>query len=510
MVGPKWTPPPGPVMEEFQAASGGRLTGQPTDPRTWWTVFNDSTLNGLVDKAYTENLDVQAAGMRIVQARAALSINKWALVPLPTASAGITRSKFSQNLSPELTINPPTVPLPIPPAILPSVSYVPYLTVYDMSTAALWEPDIWGKQRRNLRAAKANVDAVTSEYHQALVALSGDVASNYIKYRTLGQQRARLEEDIETLNEVAKAAEERKTQDADSALAQTILKETQAKVPTLEAAQQQTENALCVLLGMPPQDLRCIIAKSSKIPRAPKKVAIGVPADLLRRRPDVMAAGSQVALELEKLGVAKARIYPSLSLFGVVGQRSTASSQIFDNNSWRGAVGGSVDITGLLVYPVTQNLTRAQNARLQEAVFAYQNAVLNAAREVENSAVAFVKTQDQLPLYNKSAESASEAVKSSLAQYKEGKSDFASVIVSCQYLVSQRDLEVQTRGMNSLSLVAMYRALGGGWQTDGCREIASEKTKKELESRTEFKSFDGPTKLRPIGPTAEPPPAKQQ
>jgi NodT family efflux transporter outer membrane factor (OMF) lipoprotein len=419
----------------------------------------------------------------------------------------VARSKASQIMKPDVNVSLPPPLEALAGKELVQVGLVPYLNTYSMSTAAMWEPDIWGKNTRRYRSGKAMVDVAVADLHGALVSLSAEMANNYVLYRTFAKQRSRLQDNVGLLEEALKAAEARQgdLHDADVALARTLLADTRSKIPPLEAGQRQAENAMCVLLAIPPQDLKPMLGSSIRIPGAPKAVCAGVPADLLRRRPDVRRAESECAAQCEQIGVAKARIYPSFSLVGLVGYKSTLSSKLTDPNSWTGAISGGVDITGLLTYPVTKELQRMESERFQALVFGYQQAVLNAVREAENAATAFAKSQDQLGIVSGGAKSAKDASQASIRQYKDGKADFTYVLNSYQYLVSQQDQEAKVRGQVALNLVATYRALGGGWESDRPREVVTEQTKKDLKQNSEFRSFNGERRFDPICPTAPPP-----
>src|SRR5215212_7710774 len=367
-VGPNYMRPAAPVESAWIDDANPRLKSEGQLLSAWWTVFNDPALNQLIQTAYQQNLTLRQAGARILEARAQLGIARGELFPqTQNVFAQYSRNKLSNKIA-----NPPAAQ---------------WFSQWDVGATASWELDFWGRFRRAIEAADAELDASVEDYDDVLVVLLSDVATNYVQYRTFEQRLAyaranagfqRKSYDLATDKLQHGATTERDQQQAKQALEQT-----EALIPVLEIGKRQAANRLCVLLGMPPTNLDQILGPGAGVPTTPPDVIFGVPCDLLRRRPDVRRAERQVAAQSARIGVATSNLYPHISLIGTLGYEAENFSDLFSSRSFFGSIGPSVR-WDILNYGRLVNGIRVQDALFQTRVLDYQNAVLRAGREVED------------------------------------------------------------------------------------------------------------------------------
>ena len=447
-VGPDYRRPPAPVAEKWIDADDERVSSETTDLSGWWTVFNDAQLNELVLRASQQNLTLRQAGFRVLQARAQLGIARGNLFPQSQGAEGdylrngLSTAQANRSFIPE-----------------------PFYSQFDVGFAAAWEIDFWGRFRRAIEAADASLNASVEGYDGVLVTLLGDVASNYVQLRAIEQQLVYVTTNIalqrETLG-IAKARfEGGDATELDVEQAQSILSQTESQIPQLEIQRRTVNNALCVLMGMPVEDLETMLGRGP-IPSAPVDVAVGVPADLLRRRPDVRRQERLAAAQAAYIGVAEAEFYPALSITGNVGWGAANFSDLLGPKSFQGNVGPSFQ-WNLLNYGRILNNVWLQEATFQEAVAAYQQTVLQANQEAENGIIQFLRSQQQAKFLAQSVASADKAVLVAAVQYKGGLTDYNRVATLQQNLVQQQNLYAQAQSNIALGLIQIYRALGGGW-----------------------------------------------
>lgn len=448
-VGPNFKPPPGPVAAHWIDANDPRVSSQTADLAQWWTVFNDPVLNALVQTAYRQNLTLKDAGYRVLQARAQLGIARGGLFPQTQAMNG---DYYRQAISRDSA----------------NRSFVGqrFYDQWDYGFSLSWELDFWGRFRRMIEYAGDTMNASIENYNAALVTLVGDVATAYIQIRTLERQIELTQQNLRLQQETLVLAEARfrggNTSDLDVEQARTIVNQTASQVPMLEISLRTANNQLCVLLGMPPEDLRKLLGPGA-IPIAPKEAVAGVPADLLRRRPDVRQAEYAAAAQSAQIGVAMSELYPHISITGTLDYQSQSLRNLISPGSFQGTAGPTYT-WNLLNYGRLFNNVRYQQALFQQLVVDYQNTVLSAAQEVENGMVTFVKSQEQAVALEASVVAAQEAVKIAVAQYRGGMVTFNWVAQLETTLVAEQNLLAQTRGQIAEGLVDVYRALGGGWE----------------------------------------------
>jgi len=459
-VGPEYRRPAAAVADDWIDAADARLTSEPAECRRWWAVFGDDTLDQLVDLAYRQNVSLREAGFRILEAREQRAVVAGRLFPQTQALLGdFTQTQRSARTA---TFRRSSS------AIESGNVGLRNLSSWRLGTTLAWELDFWGGFRRAIEAADARLDASIEGYDHVLVLLIAEVATAYVDYRTVDQRLAFARGNAEEQEESARIAAARlKVKAIDSEIdapqAKSNLARTRAAIEALETARRQHTNRLCVLLGMPPQDLESLLQGTKPVPVAPESVAIGVPAELLRRRPDVRRAERLVAALCAEIGVAQSNLYPRFALNGSMALEAAQFSNLFSADAWGGEVGPSfrwnVLNHGRLVHAV-----RVQDARFQQQVAAYQQTVLLANEEAENAIVAFLNFHDQLKLLDEGVQEAQEAVRVAQAKYRAGDIDFNRVFTVEQLLISQQDQLASAQGDLADSLIQLYRSLGGGWE----------------------------------------------
>lgn len=448
-VGPNYGRPQAPVATDWINASDQRFRSDDDHLDDWWTVFNDPVLNTLVINTYDQNLTLREAGFRVLQARAARGIAVGTLFPQVQECFG----GFSRNQVSKRTANS---------------SFLPnrYFDQWDFGFDMAWELDFWGRFRRAIEAADADLDESVESYDDVLVTLIGDVAATYVEVRTLQRRitlaKANVELQTQTLGFANARFKGGTASELDVDQAQSNLSQTKALIPQLEISLRQAENRLCVLMGMPPEELTSRLG-SGPIPVAPVQVAIGVPASLLSRRPDIRAAERRVAAQSARVGVATTDLYPHIAITGTIAVSSEKFSNLLQNEAVNGSLGPSFR-WNILNYGRLRNNIRLQDAKLEELIATYQQTVLIAHEEVENGLIQFLKGQERAQNLDDSVVASDKAVKISLAQYKGGAVDFNRVALVEQNLVTQQDLQTQAQGAIAQGLIQAFRALGGGWQ----------------------------------------------
>lgn len=448
-VGPNYGRPPAPVAEDWIDAADKRIREEDGDLSQWWTVFHDPVLNNLIQNAAEQNLTLREAGFRVLMARAQMGIALGELFPQTQISDGDFTSKgVSVNVA-----NRQATP-------------ERWFGQWDYGFGLAWELDFWGRFRRALEAADDELDASIEDYDDVLVTLLADVGTNYVQYRTYERRIELAESSVKLFEKMLQVPEARfKGNDSDRVpvdVATANLAQARALVPQLEIGKRVAQNRLCILLGMPPRDLEAELGKAP-IPVAPVDVAVGIPADLLRRRPDVRRAEREAAAQCARIGIAESDFYPAISLNGTLGWSAEDLNNLFDEPSFRGTAGPSFR-WNILNYGRLVNNVEFQDAHFQELVTRYQQTVLQANNEVEDALVAFLKSQEQAKELHISSSAWRDGTSLMNAQYKGNMVDFTLVGYFQQNVLEQQDQAAQAEGNIALSLVQVYRALGGGWQ----------------------------------------------
>lgn len=446
-VGPNYQRPPAPIANEWIDSRARGVNPATEDLNYWWAAFRDPVLNSLIGQAYQQNLTLRSAGTRILAARAQRNIAVGTFFPQTQQAFGdINHNQTSANVS-----------NPFPKRIFDDNAVGGNLS---------WELDFWGRFRRGIEAANADLDASIENYDDALVILIGEVASTYVELRVFQQRLRYVADNIVIQTELAKQADQRFEGGAgrkiDTGQMRSNLRDTMALKEQYEIGLRQANNRLCVLLGMPVRDLVPELGPGD-IPIAPPEVAVGMPADLLRRRPDLRRAERLVAAQSARIGIAVSNLYPRISLIGALGYEAQNFGDLFSSKSFIGSIGPSLR-WDILNYGRLLNGIRLQDALFQTAAVDYQNAVLTAGREVEDGLVFFLRSQSQTRQLAESAAEAKIAAEEAVVLSKDVKFDLNRAFVTSNFLVQQQDKLAQARGNIALGFIQIYKALGGGWQ----------------------------------------------
>jgi NodT family efflux transporter outer membrane factor (OMF) lipoprotein len=485
MVGPDYQKPEAPAIAEWIGPDNSRVTRQPAAQTEWWKIFDDPVLNSLVDKAYQQNLTLQSAGLRILQARAQLGVAVSGLYP-QLQQVGASYTNVEQSLNGLLPVERDR-------------NFDFYQTGFDVG----WELDLWGKFRRSIEASNRNVHATIAAYDDFLISLVAEVARTYVSIRSLDQRLKLARENVRIQERTLQITDVRfragVVTGLDVAQARALLRDTQSLIPSLEASITQAKNALSVLLGQPPDQLPTELSEPADIPSVPSEVAVGLPAELMRQRPDIQLAEFQLAAQSARIGVATADLYPHFSLMGSIGTQSTEFSRLFDRQSgaWLAGPSFSWDIFN---YGRIRNRVRTEDARFQELVANYRNTVLRAAQEVEDSIAAYLRGQEQVAFLAESVSAAKRSTDLSLIQYRDGAVDFIRVLDSERFLVQQQDNLAAAQGNVVINLVSLYKGLGGGWQIRDGKPFVPPDIQKEMITRT---NWDGILPEQPGQPPEE-------
>ncbi len=490
MVGPDFSSPDAPVAEQWLEAGDPAVRTDRQDYAAWWSAFNDPTLSSLVDRAYHQNLSLAAAGTRVIEARATLGVAIGQFYPQQQQlGGGVTYNQFSKA---DATTNPVG-------ALDNNIWRA------NLGAQVGWELDFWGKFRRGVESASAAYLASIATYDDVLVTLLGDVTTTYIGIRTLQVQIDIARENVVRQKRALQVARDRFEGGASTLLdvyqAQNVLAQTEAAIPQLTAQLQQGEAALRVLLGMTPEALNALLAGPRTVPVPPGDVAVGIPADLVRRRPDIRAAELKAAAQSAKIGMTKAQLFPAFSLTGAFGGAASSFNeipvgQVFTGNAITFAFGPTFSWP-ILNYGQITNQVRVQDARLQALLLDYQNTVLKAQKEVESGLAGFLNGRKQIELLRASVRAANGALRVAMDQYSLGTRDFTTVLTAEQNLYTAQSNLAGAEGNLATSLTNVFRALGGGWQIRGDREFVDDKVRQQMRSRTNWGT---------VLPAAGPPP----
>jgi outer membrane protein, multidrug efflux system len=446
-VAPRYQKPTAPVAPQWATSQmRGVSTGEPA--AQWWTTFNDSQLAGLVKRAIDGNLDLQLAAAHLAEARAARGVVRAGLFPSVEGGTSVTRNR-------QRAITGPGGATPVE------------FNNFEGHFDAAWELDVFGRIRSGVRAATADVTATEEERNAVLVSLLGEVGRTYTELRGLQLRLAIAEKNIRTQTETLEVTQERMKAglgtDLDVQRAAAQLETTQASVPALQSGIQTTIHRLSVLIGQEPGSLIAELSSSAPVPVIPPEVPIGLRSELLQRRPDLKASEAEVASATARVGEAKAELFPSFVLFGTAGRQA---AQLHDITLGMGnffSAGPAISVPIFTGGRIRSNI-RVQDARLQQSVIRYKSAVLTALEETEDALVNYSNEQSRRERLEHAVQSNEEAVKLSTDRYRAGLTDFLSVLDAQRELYANEDLLAQSLTSQTLDLIALYKALGGGWE----------------------------------------------
>jgi len=504
-VGPHYRPPTPELPDRWHEPAAEGLAAGDASLQAWWQVFEDETLSSLIKRAAEGNLDLRMAVLRIREARALRGVAAGELLPSLGGQGSYQRSKSSANgplafpqgpgkgemfgntmargitgnsLGNVLAAIAPDTPgvtnsvangligmLPSPPGTAETDETNLLATGFDAS----WEIDVFGGIRRKVESADAALEVSVEDYRGMLVTLLAEVATTYIEIRTLQSEIESTRQNIalqkETLSLTqARLAVELATE-LDVQQAETNLATTESQLPQLESALSISMYRLSVLIGQEPHALCDELEAKVPIPVPPTEVLVGVPTDILRRRPDIRSAERRLAAQTARIGVAVSALYPQFTLSGTFGFESTDFNHALDARSISYGFGPSVRWN---IFDGLRNLNRiaAQEAATHQSYVLYQRTLLMALQEVENSLVAYKREQARRDALVRAAEAAQRSVKLAETLYRNGLVDFQNVLDAQRSLVHLQNALAHSRGQVAINLVSLYKALGGGWSPE--------------------------------------------
>ena len=474
-VGPNYHAPETKAPAKWSEPLAGGETNSAAATADWWKHFHDTELDSLIGRAVSSNLDLRIAQSRVRDARAQYGAAFANFGPTVDASGSYARSLQSKH-------QPILGSLPLPAS-------VPFENnVYQAGLDASWEIDIFGGQRRAVEAAKAQLSASEFNQRDVLVTLLGEVARNYVDLRGYQQQLAIANQNIAAQENSLAITQNRFTNglatDLDVQQAKTVLASTRANVPTLEAAIETTTHALEVLLEQQPGTLQTELAAASPIPAQPPLVPVGLPSELLLRRPDIRSAERQLAAATANIGVAESDYFPKFSLTGNFGYESVSASDWFTSGSKMWSVGPTVQWRLFDMGRIRANV-KIQNARQEQALATYEQTVLTAFEEVENNLVLYAKEQVRRSSLQDAVASSQKSLDTSDKLYANGLTDFLHVLDAERSLYQAQDALVQSDRAISANLIALYKSLGGGWETQSPLVSASAANANQTDSNRE-------------------------
>ncbi len=457
----------------------------------WWQQFNDPTLNQLVEMASQQNLDLEAAGLRIVQARSLLGISTGLQYPqVQTVSGNLARA---------------------------------YVNDQGVNNAALsfdagWEMDIWGKYARGIESAEAGYYASIASYHDIMVTITSEVARNYINYRTFQERILLSRRNIEIQERVVNITQVQfdsgNVTELDVQQAKNQLFNTKAAQPSLEIAMKQSRTALALLMGVLPEDVEKLLQSDgfaqrmadyenqfkssgrkpalsgnderSIVPRPPL-LDDKVDANLVMRRPDLQVSEMQARAQSAQIGVAETALYPSFTLFGSIGIDSTVpDGSSFSFSDSLTMVAGPSFSWNIFQYGRVKNNIRFEDARFQETITNYNKKVLQAVNEVTNALEAYDLYLEQKSLRLQSVNSSIRAFNISMTQYENGQISFERLLNSVEKMTRAEDSYATIKGNVANQVVALYKALGGGWEAQTGKPFLSETVAKQMQDRSDW------------------------
>jgi len=431
--------------------AGGEILG-PVDEAAlsqWWTVFNDPILTSLEERALKSNLDLRTALSNIEQARANRLSASGSSLPSVTVMGSSTGNRSSNWLT------------------AANSSGGSLTAANSAELQASWEPDFFGAIRKNVASHDASIQAAQEGLRNTMVTLTAELATDYINLRSYQAQLAVTQSNLVKYRETYEMTLEKRRSglaaDLDVTQALETVQSTEATIPALETSIQQTMNAMAILLALRPGALDAELAESKPIPVVSAEVAVGIPADLLRRRPDVKQAERQVAAQSLQVGVAKANLYPTFTLTATFLTSVENLLNVFSPAGIGSAVAGSVEQT-ILNRRALHAQVKLQNALLDQYEIAYDSTLLGAVKDVENSLYVFGKDQVKRKSLADAADSAEQAAEMSRELYASGKEGFLTVEDSERNVLSAQNSLVQANATVDTDLIALYKAMGGGWK----------------------------------------------
>jgi len=482
LVGPDYAQPDIELAPDWYQREFAAPASAADDHRLWWKMLGEPELNRLIDVALQANNSLEIAGLRVLESRAQLGIATGSQYPqAQVVAGGATSIGASKN------------------AANTAAGDLRY-TQFDAGISASWEVDFWGRFKRGVEAADAAYLGSQAAYDEVLLLVTAQVARTYLSIRTIEAQLSITQGNItsqqRSFDIVDVQFRNGNTSELDVLQAKTLLLSTQATIPALQADLRQAKNALSTLLGKAPGPMNDLLSSDGKIPLVPEALVAGLPADVLRQRPDVRKAEYLAMVQNANVGVASANLYPSFSIGGSLGLVAAGSTnttqtgqsgldQLFKSDSLTYAAGPSF-VWPFLNYGRIKNTIRVQDARLQQALIAYREAVIQAAREVEDAFVILDGARRQDSILAETITVAARANDVALLRFREGFADYQRVLDAQQALFTQQGRYVGNKSNIVSGFIALYVSLGGGWQAQDSKPLVSEDSLNMMRERTNW------------------------
>lgn len=452
-VGPNYKTPETPVSESFANKKQGSYSSEKTISE-WWRKFNDSKLTSLVERGLSNNHDLRIAAARVEEARALRRQVRFDFFPTVTSSGGYTNSRSSLARS----------------GGFPGVSRD--AEVYDVGLDATYELDIWGRVRRSNWAARFDVEAAEALRHDTMVLLSAEIARAYLELRGLQNQLAVAQRNAQNQRDTLKLTESLlqggRGTELDTSRARAQLNSTLAAIPSIESAIAQDIHRISVLVGEQPSALTPELSKPKPMPSLPSLVRIGNPAELLRRRPDIRAAEAQLGAATERVGVATADLFPRVTFNGSVALEAETFTGLGKSGADAYSFGPRISWAAFDIGRVMAQI-QATQARTKQKVAEYEKSVLVALEETEDALVDFGRQRARREFLREAATASEQAAKLARERYQTGVATFLEVLDSERVMLEAQSRLAESETLTATAQVAIYKALGGGWESGGAR-----------------------------------------
>lgn len=464
-VSPDYTAPATPSPDSFNSLSiespvESSLKGSPATLDSWWKEFKDPVLDSLVERAAAGNLDVRLAEARVRESRAQRRIVSADELPTVNTNASYARKRNSENALGNFGSNE---------------SYDLFQAGFD----ATWELDLFGRVSRSVEAADADLAASVEARNNVMVSLLAELARNYVEYRSLQTRLDLANRSVASQESTLSLTESRFAAgligELDVARAKAQLETRRSQVPPLQVSMSQAANRIATLLGKPAGSLDQELAAPVALPAVPAEIAVGVPADMLRRRPDVRRAERQLAAASARVGVATADLYPRFTLNGAIGVESSQFADLFDINSRFWSIGPGLTWPVFDAGRIRANIA-VQDARVDQSLTQYEQAVLSSLEESENAMIAYLREQGRHASLAASVEANRRALALAEQLYSSGLVDFLNVLDAQRELYLSEDTLAQSERSVVSGLIAIYKSLGGGWETLPIQDTAAAKS----------------------------------
>lgn len=468
-VGPNFVAPQAQVPEKWTPHTSATTQSHPVDASIdpkWWSQFGDAQLDALIQRAVSSNLDIQVAATRLLQSRWERRIVGAAGLPSVGANAAYQRTGVSgvgvlgqegESSGPADGGNA---------SVMGAEAGAPF-NLYQYGFDAAWELDLWGRNRRANESADAMIVATDEMRHGVIVSVLTETATSYIQLRAVQATTATVTESLTLAKQSLELTKRRRAEGVATTLevseASALVASIESELPALEEQQGHLVNALSLLVAQPPGTLTAELAGARPVPPVPAQVPVGLPSELARRRPDIRQAEARLHSSTANIGVAQADFYPHVTLSGNIGMQSLSFASLGTWAARQFAVGPTMSLP-IFEGGRLKGTLKLREAQQQEAALAYQKTVLNAWREIDDALIAYDAQQRRRASLTAAVEHSQTAYRAAVSRYKAGASTFLDVLVVQRSLLDAQTALVHSNAEVSLTVVRLYKALGGGWE----------------------------------------------